>query len=539
MKVELIAKIETPTTILGGDGFSKKAIGTGYPVSDGLVITARHVLYHEKRDTNERRCLSWQRSDEDEPYHSITIDQSAIVFESKAFDVALIRCDTSKLKISFNTISHIFPEAGNKWESMGYPRAGVQAGQRIKSPAKGAFFTPDPDYSIQQLVSEGDAYTGELWKGMSGAPVFDCKSNLLVGVLIRTPHTYKATDQVVKEVFENRLIAASIPYLLREGKCEGFRKEALPALKNKLIPEIKTGDDFKQYLIKRIGRELRKTDNGTKIFCNELAEELELELEEGEPKPKDIAKRLVQLTATESINVLTIASGSCVLPKGLGYAEIGAANADEVKSTAQQILGWLVLSACDETKLNSVLAHCSQHDSLFFTLAAKSLTGVEVVMARRFNRPSHLEHKVGSEQKSRYVVKLPEGKLDFNKEESCRVIFNEIWNQAFPAEHRENQEIPRPEDWERLNEELASLREDEVSPRHYYIPFKASEYQLQELSDYVEEVYKHFLSRLDQMTIIQYGKEGEDGNLFCVSEPKLRASINKFYRNISSQKGIE
>lgn len=541
LKSELVALVEVPTTIRGEDGQLKKAVGTAYPIRDGLVLTARHVLYHDNINAEKERIFSWRLSDADEPYHTAVVTQTDIVFEDADFDVAVVRCDTSKLTMPLSVLSDVFPKPKEPWTAMGYPRAGVEATQRKKTPAGGTCFMPDQDYYIQQLVSEGNADVGTLWKGMSGAPVFSCQTGKLLGVLIRTPNQY---DKVIKyadgqktttveAVFENRLVAASIPYLLRIGKCEKFRQAVWQSQVSQLLPTVQTGDEFKAYLTKKITRELKKRDQDTPRLCEQLSEALEMEDEGSEPKT--LAKALIERKISKAIDVLATATADCVVPGGMRYKETDSI--DEVKATAQQVLGWLVLGSFDEKQLDAILPHCIQHDSLFFTLAVKSLTGVEIVMARRFNRPSQFEHQTGPEQKSRHLIAPPTGSLKWDEKESAKLIFIEVWNKVFPSRKLDNRHYdPKPEDWERLNSELAARRDDS-QPEHYYIPFKASAYDQAEMTAYVADVYRHFLSKLNQMTVIQYGEDGCDSNLFFIKEADLQAAINKFYRRIHGEKG--
>lgn len=228
MDDSLIAKIEIPTTIQKDDGSFAKGIGTAYPIGKGIVITARHVLYPEQVEHGAMPKLIWKKSDEEEPYHQSVA--SKIIFEDERFDIALLACEVPKTVENKVILSSRFPDSDEGWESFGFPKGGKKAGERIKKPAKGQCFSPDHDSYIQELKSDGNADDFTLWKGMSGAPVFSNKTKMLIGILIRTPDRYKVNpekpESEYKDTFNNRLIAASIPYLLKNGKCPAF-KEAI------------------------------------------------------------------------------------------------------------------------------------------------------------------------------------------------------------------------------------------------------------------------------------------------------------------------
>lgn len=520
MKSDLIVKIEVPTTLLDDSGKPRNAVGTAYPLREGLVITARHVLYHEDLNTKGKRVLTWRKGDSEPPYFEQEISQSNIVLESTKYDIALIKVKTPEATLAVIPCRDS-PATDLGWEAIGYAKGGkVATRQRVKISAKGTFHK-DTGVS-QRHLDTGESPETDVWKGISGAPVFKINTNELTGVL-----THGNT------ALPGRLMMTSLSWLLEEGRWPEFRTYALGDL-DRLISPPKTGNDFTQYLTKKITRELKKRDKDTQCLREQLAEELD---ESEDLSAKDIATALVGLPSIEAIDTLTVATEDCVIRGGMRFKEIESI--DEVKETAQQILGWLVLGSLDEQQLGNVIPHCVQHDSFYFTLAVKSLTGVEVVMARRFNRQTHLEHQTGSEQKSRYLITVPTSSLKWDGEESAWRMFSTIWNKVFPNEKLENKHRTDMNKWNwvRLNDELVSRREDSNSPEHYYIPFNSGDPECAELGDYIADVYRHFLSKLDQMTVIQYGEAGSDNNLFFIRETQLQSAINKFYRGINGEKG--
>ena len=90
MDTTLIAKIITPKT----DG--KNAIGTAYPISKELVLTARHVVDFNERDTNKPISIIWpdiaDPTDEQKRY-TVEVFQHNIVFNGgDDYDIVLIKC---------------------------------------------------------------------------------------------------------------------------------------------------------------------------------------------------------------------------------------------------------------------------------------------------------------------------------------------------------------------------------------------------------------------------------------------------------------
>ena len=297
-----------------------------------------------------------------------------------------------------------------------------------------------------------------------------------------------------------------------------------------LIPPIKSDDKLREYLADQISTELEMYSKCNKYLCEQLAKKLD---HKGEvTTEKSVAELLVARDTAEAIEVLTTATVICIR-RYSNKVEL----VEEIKKTAQQVLGWLVLGSLDHEQVAKITPHCVEHASLFFTLAVKTLTGVEVVMARCFNRPSNLVPESGPEQKSRHLINVPTSGLKWDEEPSDWLMFSAVWNSLFRNKKLENTYEFKPEewDWSRLNAELKARRSRSLDAEHFYIPFKASEYEQAELSSYVVDVYQRFLSKLDQLTIIQYGEVGNDDNLFVVTEDDLLAAINDFYLRINGK----
>lgn len=542
MNENLIVKIEVVSTVLDESGKPRVSMGTGYPVRDGLILTARHVLYCEKMNAASERVLSWERSDEDRPYYVTKIQQSAIVFESVAFDIALVACDTEPLGKIPAVLEETFPSSDIRWKSFGYPRAGKEVGIRIKTPAKGTFFAPNRDYYVQQLTSEGNTSESALWKGMSGAPVFRSDTNKLVGVLIRTPPKYQNTAQNFDDVFEDRLIAVSIPYLLLAGKCEGFRQLALKTeVATQLLPKPKLQDEFRQYLLDKLSKELMSLGSST-LLQEQLAAELDVDLADvaliSKAATTALADALVELAIEEAISCIAAATADCIVEGGLRFSsQTKPDTLAAIKRTAQALVGWLVIASMDENYLWEVLPDCRGHTSLFFHLkSVQSKTGIEIVLARRFQRKADFVHETGSDQPSRYLIRVPPSFFKWDGETSVCKAFVEIWNQVFP-EIREQ----KPKDYkfnhhdiQRLNAELRAKRNHPRSPKHYYIAFTGSDYLAPECVGFVEGIYRDLLSQLGEMTVIEYGTELEqDSRWLLVPEADIQAAINGFYNEIN------
>jgi len=213
MHFDLIARV-LPTKAQGG-----RTIGTGYPITKDLVLTARHVVLFEGRDPNVPISIEWPDLKDNTGKLCSSIVSEIIEF-GEQYDIALLKCDIPpKAHNSLPYLTQQFPKAHEKWESLGYPRIGKDEGVRNKVSVLGKFHPSDNTHQIQ-LTSESDAIEKEGWCGISGAPVFN--GNTLYAVISKTP-----TER--KECFTAVLIPWLINNLPTFSSAIGFsEKKALP-----------------------------------------------------------------------------------------------------------------------------------------------------------------------------------------------------------------------------------------------------------------------------------------------------------------------
>lgn len=507
------------------------------------MLTARHVVFPEDRDGSKPIRLVWKREDESEPFHHA--DVSSIEFDSEKFDVAVLVCDTSKLALPPIILvdGGLFPTDGKRWKSHGYPTAGRERGVRIKNPACGSFQPANPSHYVQWLNSDGDVTDNALWQGMSGAPVFD-ENDRLVAVIIQTPAEYKDEQGNLKPEFHGRLLAASIPYLLLPGKCVGFNEAiSKQKLAEELLPTPKTADDFEQWLVDELSEELRSLQSKTSVLHEQLCKELGLtvRVESNNIEANSlIATALLKKHDFESaVDFLAAATSECLLEGRRRYSP--QSPLEQLRTTAESVLGWLVLRAIDESQLQTILPVCTHRSSLFFRLKGiQSLTGIEIAMARRFNRKPNFNSQYDSEHESCYRITLPEGLFKWDGEESVRRVFIEIWNRVIqvPSKRKELHDNYTLDDIRYLNRQLAKRRAHRRYPEHFYLSFTEKDCKDGKgCADFILGIYQDLLSKLHEMTVIEYGGGGEQSILFVIPEEDIRTTIDLFYEEINGKLG--
>jgi len=200
MDTRLIAKI------LSTEMDGSRAIGTGYPIAENIVLTARHVVVFPNRNKNLPIIIEWP------DYNYKDENVTEIVFDGgDKYDLVILRCKTPPLaQLPLSILTQRFPVEHETWAGFGYPRIGrVEAGTREKISVLGKFHPTNSEGIEVNLTSESDSLEKEGWCGLSGAPVFQGK--ILYAVIISTPRNRD-------ECFS----AVSIPWLLKTNS--NFKK---------------------------------------------------------------------------------------------------------------------------------------------------------------------------------------------------------------------------------------------------------------------------------------------------------------------------
>ena len=194
MHKDLIVAIFVPTT---GEGKMPGCVGTGYPVTDDLILTSRHVIEPENRDHRKPIRVRWfhdKPADGKPPkWTSLDDHQNANVrvwTGAGDLDAVLLRCRRPEYLCKFpvKLPTERKPRERESWQSAGFARANKrddvrepgQFGGTLRSMAEGASFF--------EVVEDAQPIAEEQWQGVSGMPVF--VGSELLGVVKHVPPNY-------------------------------------------------------------------------------------------------------------------------------------------------------------------------------------------------------------------------------------------------------------------------------------------------------------------------------------------------------------
>ncbi len=179
MNKDCFVRVEVPTVDGGGQNCQEPGgiTGTGYPVGNNLILTARHVVRPEKqRDQHHAIRIRWHSFAEwgvnsDGVIELDKDDKKTIVWESdKETDIALIHCPHAPMPIRSARFLNRLPIDDDRFKSIGFPRATRFGQSSSQNSFSGKIRVPnEPWFEICDTHAPRDTNN---WMGASGMPIF-------------------------------------------------------------------------------------------------------------------------------------------------------------------------------------------------------------------------------------------------------------------------------------------------------------------------------------------------------------------------------
>lgn len=228
MHYEQIVKIK----IQHGDNIP--TYGSGYRISKYHILTAYHVVNTE----SDYELTSDSFSEViDSPLH--------IVFDDEEYDIAILEIDAKKYPNLTEVIQPRIDKPATKrgeWSSAGYPKwVEDENGEREREPIVGNY--EGDDYSKEfYKIKCTTIPKSKTWGGLSGAPIFDDKKNVISGIV------RQFDSRTTTSLFD----ACTIWKLLKELEFRAYFESEQDTKALKEILSDPTNNDLKKALAKKI-----------------------------------------------------------------------------------------------------------------------------------------------------------------------------------------------------------------------------------------------------------------------------------------------
>ncbi|SIT07545.1 Trypsin-like peptidase domain-containing protein [Chryseobacterium ureilyticum] len=198
--------------------YKNKESGTGFFITDNLIITAYHILLDSKIDENSIIVYSSNQ----EP------QQASIFHFDEVNDICLLK--VSNKNLVFLPLTEISIRINDTWNSFGFPYQGHQEGVRIFGSVNQELKNERYDF----IVNCSNIESGFDYSGLSGAPIIS--SGRVIGVALQQ------LDDKIGAISINK-----ISKLLAELSISVFKEQKLNELPShfaKEISQIVTNYDF-------------------------------------------------------------------------------------------------------------------------------------------------------------------------------------------------------------------------------------------------------------------------------------------------------
>jgi hypothetical protein len=166
--------------------------GTGFPISENLILTAYHVVHPEDRNEKPIQVNWYARGMTERGSEFRPID--AIVYCNQTLDFAIIKCERPAGIEGYANLQGNWPTGLQNWQSAGFIIAGGQSVYRAAEPFSGKVQHEGygGSFRIDTIVKPSDENLkdGEAWRGASGMPVCLSNTNNVIGLVVTVQNLF-------------------------------------------------------------------------------------------------------------------------------------------------------------------------------------------------------------------------------------------------------------------------------------------------------------------------------------------------------------
>lgn len=489
-------------------------VGTGYPVTPNLLITALHVVDYPEIAQDSEIEVVWPECDAE----NIQLTRKDVIYKGgeNEYDLALVKCKTP-LQANL-PLSQFNPAHNSNFICRGYPLASLH---KTKPKHDALRFSGNTEGNHKDAYLElttnttviGDAKELNVdgWSGLSGAPVI--VNDKLAGVISTK---YKTV--------EKRLFAVSLPHSLKH--CSDF------------VSNFVEESLFEEKIIEQITKTL--SSQRVAVYTKVLREELNYVLKDlgfsaVGTEPADIAKGLVEGLQKGGKECLVINNAFA----GAMFRCFDQDDDDSIYDQAQsslipieksidKILGYLVLSLVNPADAKQLTSWMGEEDlsKYYFELHVRTLGGVELFVSYQQQRQASIDlDSKGQGLCGKHIIFHTASPFSWSDEAKLKETQLAIWNVVKSEEGRSNNLTS-----DELNELESIIKQRTVRRRdqeHYCLVL---EFEEDDNSDYTKSCAE-FLSKL-KIPMVRYKVPG-GGEPFHGQEHDLMAAIADFLENFN------
>lgn len=471
---ELVGLLVSPTK----HGFEK---GTVYPIREGVVITAAHVIPEiEKYNALENKSsyILWPTDKANKKVIQRVLFPCTEADFATGMDIAVLECETPP-NLDPVVLCKELPDYPQHWTTYGYPRAAEvpELDKHEQKAAGGNYLSKVYDQNHQELETKSFATDDKWWKGMSGAPIFKVDTHYLTGIFIEGSPIFKQEDGESIPLFKGLLKATSIAHMLD----------------NPDFAEAVYGKDYSEYQ-QTHEKKLRDLLASTQVFkdklvsCDELLAELK----------------------TNPVLCIQNLKKACKDPKF-----------SQCRNDVQSLFGLL---------LSQVDVPCRWQGKHFHELDVSTRLLAELSVAKLYG----VEPKFDPSDQlvGQHVLAASPKELGFNHEEPAEDQANCVAHAIY--KNWGNEGLSRdslkktPQRYDEVNEQLLLYREDDGAVYRFELNQKSEEAENHALMD--EKVREYIHSKLlPDLPIVLYDRSPDSA---FPDEAKLQTHVRSFVKQI-------
>ena len=380
--------------------------------------------------------------------------------------------------------------------------------------------TIQPDNaSIERRISIiGNVVEDRLWMGSSGAPVFEfneeSRSYSFIGIKLKVLGNY-----------QDSLSMLSIHEALKNKELEKAFENFHPLIDQFIIPDPYSDDKTKENIIKSIVDVFKDQDD--LIVLPFL-----FSLNEGSSIGSDFEKTAKYLVDQDPKDAILLIVGTVRGLLSSKRNKIVDGNRSGLIFFVEKLVSYLPILSIDYTDISKLSPYLlsSSFPSLYFKMGeVRTISGVEIVLSRRFNRFPSFKGGPKKTLKAKNGININDFNLKWNESETVVRWKKIIWNKFFEYDALDLNDHNLKFDISKNGELNSRIKIDRTNKKEQmFLSVDISSVPCGE--EFKKEIFNALMQDLNQLTFVEFNYEGDDC-IYIDNEYDLTTIISDFYRD--------